>query len=124
MDGEASFFRLGVCKLTYNCSSKDYMQILAIIGNVKKFIKGPTTMYGAFVSKKLKEANEGMLSIQIFDRVWLTEQHCILGKEIGDMITLLVHLKVHPELHVKFHALSDEEKAALLSNHLQDKEEK
>jgi len=109
-------------KLTCNHSSKGHVQTLAGFGNVKKLAKGPTTMYGAFVSRRLKEENEGKLSVPIYDV--FDQLNNILGKEIGYMTTLPVFLKVHPELHAEFHMLSDEEKAALLSDYLQDKEEK
>ena len=40
------------------------------------------------------------------------------------MITLPVFLKTHLELRAQFNTLSDNEKEALLSDYLQDKEEK
>ena len=61
-----------VLGLTQNHSSRDCMQVLTSLGINKKLTKGPTTMYGAFFAKKLKEVNKGMCFLPIirtFDRL-------------------------------------------------------
>lgn len=99
------------------------MLTLAGLGSYKKLTKRPTTKYGAFCSKRLEEENKGMLFPSLLIRSF--NRRYILGKEKGYMTTMPMLLKAHgPELSAEYHALTHDEKDALLSDYLQTKEEK
>lgn len=98
------------------------MRALAGIGRRKKATRGATLIWAVFCGTKLKKMNEGVYSIIV--TLCLTKS-LLLGIEAGGKTTLRGMLQSGTgELKTQFKALSDDARDALLSKHLEEKENK